>query len=94
MLSALVGNPVTSLIGMVCLHHLQSSHTADRSGCGAGDTLRLNLTALGPLVLPIWEQVRFGINHVGRKVIEAVDHKATRQASAKSFIVMQLHDRC
>ena len=36
----------------------------------AGETLKINMTTLGPLVLPIFEQVKFGINLVQRKFLK------------------------
>ena len=34
----------------------------------AGDSLKANITTLGPLVLPISEQLLFFMNLIGRKV--------------------------
>ncbi|KAK7843035.1 3-ketoacyl-coa synthase 11 [Quercus suber] len=36
----------------------------------AGETLKNNITTLGPLVLPLSEQIRFFVNLVGRKIFK------------------------
>jgi hypothetical protein len=52
-----------------CAHTHTRTHTHTHTGTSrAGEALKANITTLGPLVLPLSEQVLFAANMVARKL--------------------------